>query len=99
MTPLAPPSPGTEQPRVQTAQRVAGENPVVEVRHQTAAEDFSIFANATRGLYLFLGSAPPGGDAATSPSDRSPEFDVYEPGMGTDAQIFAHLAVDYLQGR
>ena len=78
--------------------RVAGENPVLEVNPQTVAEDFSIYANETPGLYLFLGSAPPGMDAQTLPGNHSPEFDMYEPGMETGVRIFSHLVVDYLQG-
>ncbi len=81
-----------------TLQRVAGEGGVVTVQPQTVAEDFSFFADATPGLYLFLGNGAPGVDPASLPSNHSPLFDMYEPGMELGVRAFSNLVVDYLQG-
>jgi amidohydrolase len=81
-----------------TLQRVAGEGGLVEVQPQTVAEDFSYFANETPGLYLFIGSGAPGVDPDSLPSNHSPLFDMYEPGMELGVRAFSHLVVDYLQG-
>jgi len=81
-----------------TLQRVAGEGGLVSVQPQTVAEDFAFFANATPGLYLFLGSGEPGKDPLTLPSNHSPLFDMYEPSMELGVRAFTHLVVDYLQG-
>ena len=81
-----------------TLQRVAGEGGLVSVQPQTVAEDFSYFANETPGLYLFLGNGEPGKDPQMLPSNHSPLFDMYEPGMELGVRAFTHLVVDYLQG-
>ena len=81
-----------------TLQRVAGEGGVESVQPQTVAEDFSLFANATPGLYVFLGSGAPGIDPGTLPSNHSPLFDMYEPSMEIGVRVFSHLVADYLQG-
>ncbi len=81
-----------------TLQRVAGEGGLIEVPAQTVAEDFSYFANETPGLYLFIGSGAPGVDPDSLPSNHSPLFDMYEPGMELGVRAFSNLVVDYLQG-
>jgi amidohydrolase len=78
-----------------TLERVA---PVNDVNPQTVAEDFSIYANEIPGMFIFLGSGPPGVDPATLPSNHSPLFDMHEPSMETGVRVFSHLVVDYLQG-
>ncbi len=80
-----------------TLQRVAGAGGLVSVQPQTVAEDFAFFANATPGLYVFLGNGEPGTDPQTLPSNHSPLFDMYEPGMELGVRAFSHLVVDYLQ--
>jgi len=77
-------------------ERAAG--PVVEVTPQTVAEDFSEYAERAPGLFLFLGSGPPGVDPAGLPSNHSPYFDVYEPNLEVGVRVFSNLAVAYLQG-
>ena len=81
-----------------TLQRVAGEGGLVSVHPQTVAEDFAFFANATPGLYVFLGNGEPGIDPQTLPANHSPLFDMYEPSMEIGVRAFSHLVVDYLQG-
>ncbi len=82
-----------------TLQRVAGEGNLVSVQPQTVAEDFSYFANATPGMYVFLGNGPPGVDPQTLASNHSPLFDMYEPSMEIGVRVFSNLVVDYLQGQ
>jgi amidohydrolase len=81
-----------------TLERVAGEGGVASVQPQTVAEDFSLFADATPGLYVFLGSGAPGVDPGSLPSNHSPLFDMYEPSMELGVRVFSNLVVDYLQG-
>jgi amidohydrolase len=80
-----------------TLQRISGDQPINEVLPQTVAEDFSVFANATPGLYLFIGNGEPGVDPDTLPSNHSPFFDMYEPGMQLGVSAFVHMVADYLE--
>ncbi len=89
--------PGLTDKMMPTLQRVAGEGGYSSVQPQTIAEDFSFFANETPGLYFFLGSGEPGVDPQTLPSNHSPLFDMYEPGMELGVRALSHLVVDYLQ--
>lgn len=90
--------PGLTEKMTPTLQRVAGDGGLVSVQPQTVAEDFSYFANATPGLYVFLGNGEPGQDPQTLPSNHSPLFTMYEPSMEIGVRAFTHLVVDYLQG-
>lgn len=90
--------PGLTERMMPSLQRVTGEGGLVSVQPQTVAEDFSFFANAVPGLYLFLGNGEPGVDPATIASNHSPLFDMYEPGMELGVRAFSQLAVDFLQG-
>jgi len=80
-----------------TLKRVAGADNVASVQPQTVAEDFSLFANETPGLYVFLGSGAPGVDPAGLPSNHSPFFDMYEPNLELGVRVLSSLVVDYLQ--
>lgn len=82
-----------------TLQRVSGDNPVHDVNPQTVAEDFSIFAQQTPGLFMFLGSGPADVDPKTLASNHSPFFDFYEPNLEVGVRTFSNLAVDYLNGQ
>ncbi|HKX57259.1 MAG TPA: M20/M25/M40 family metallo-hydrolase, partial [Xanthomonadales bacterium] len=64
---------------------------------QTVAEDFSIFANQTPGIFMFLGNGAPGVDPKSLPSNHSPMFDMYEPSLEIGVRVFSNLVVDYLQ--
>ena len=61
------------------------------------AEDFSIYANVTPSVFMFLGNGEPSVDPATIPSNHSPFFDMYEPNLQMGVRAFSHLVVDYLQ--
>jgi len=89
--------PGLTDKMLPTLQRVAGEGGLLSVQPQTVAEDFSLFADETPGLYFFLGNGKPGVDPQTIPSNHSPLFDMYEPGMELGVRALSHLVVDYLQ--
>jgi amidohydrolase len=80
-----------------TLERVAGEDGLLIIQPQTVAEDFSYFANATPGLFMFLGNGAPGEDPDSQPTNHSPFFDMYEPSLQTGVRAFSHLVVDYLQ--
>ncbi len=80
-----------------TLERVSGDRPVNDINPQTVAEDFSIYANETPGLFLFLGNGPPGVDPTTLPSNHSPFFDMHEPNLELGVRVFSNLVVDYLQ--
>jgi len=81
---------------VPTLQRVSGDNPVNDINPQTVAEDFSIYAQQTPGLFLFLGNGPPDVDPETLASNHSPFFDMHEPNLEVGVRIFSNLVVDYL---
>ena len=80
-----------------TLERVSGDTPVHTPNPLTVAEDFAFFALERPGLYVFLSNLGPDQDPETSPSNHSPEFDMYEPAMETGVRIFSHLVVDYLK--
>ena len=63
----------------------------------TGAEDFSYFAQETRGLFLFLGGAPRGVDATRQPSNHSPLFYVDESTLKTGVNVLTNLVADYLE--
>lgn len=82
-----------------TLERVAGDNPVHDINPQTVAEDFSIYAQQTPGLFLFLGNGPPEVDPTTLPSNHSPFFDMHEPNLEAGVRVFSNLVLDYLGGQ
>jgi len=82
-----------------TLRRVSGDYPVHDVNPQTVAEDFSVYAEQTPGLFLFLGNGPPDVDPATLASNHSPFFDMYEPNLEMGVRVFSNLVVDYLNSQ
>jgi len=97
-TPAVINDPGLFTRMLPTLQRVSGENPVHNVTPQTVAEDFSLYAEQTPGLFLFLGNGPPDVDPTTLAANHSPFFDMYEPNLEMGVRIFSNLVVDYLKG-
>jgi amidohydrolase len=61
-----------------------------------AAEDFSAFAKAAPGLYVFLGVTPQDQDPASAPPIHSPNFLVDEKALVVGARTLATLAVNFL---
>ena len=80
-----------------TLDRVSG--PLLDVTPQTVAEDFSVYANETPGLFLFLGNGPEGVDPATLPANHSPFFDMQESHLEVGVRAFSHLVMDYLSAQ
>jgi amidohydrolase len=91
--------PALTERMVPTLTRVAGANKVAVGPLVTAAEDFSYFANAVPGLFIFLGSVSPGVAPETSPANHSPLYAVDEAVLPLGMRAMANLAVDYLFGK
>lgn len=73
--------------------------PVVPIRPQTVAEDFSEYGKLTPAMFVFLGNWPEDLDPATQPTNHSPRFHMHEPYMERGVKAFAHMVVDYLQSQ
>jgi amidohydrolase len=61
-----------------------------------ASEDFSAFANATPGLFVFLGVTPESQDPAMAAPNHSPRFFVDERALVVGTRTLATLAADFL---
>jgi amidohydrolase len=61
-----------------------------------ASEDFSFYAQAVPGLYVFLGITPNGEDPAKAAPNHSPSFFVDEHALVDGVRTMATLAVDFL---
>lgn len=77
-----------------TLERVAGKN-LMEIPKNTVAEDFSFFANAVPGEFIFLGITPPD-QVGKAAANHSPKFFVDETALVTGVKALANLAADYL---
>jgi amidohydrolase len=76
-----------------TLEAVAGEN-FVEAQQTTTAEDFSYFANAAPGLFLFLGVAPE--DPSLVYPNHSPRFYADERALPVGVRALTALTLDYM---
>lgn len=76
--------------------RAVGAEDVVQMDLVTGAEDFSYFSKRVPGFYFFVGSTPPDVDAATAPSNHSPEFFVDESALGVGTRAMLQVVRDYL---
>jgi amidohydrolase len=81
-------------PSLETA---VGADNVVEMGLIMGAEDFSLFAREVPGFFFFVGSTPQGKDAATAPSNHSPEFFLDEGALQVGTRAMLQVALDYLQ--
>lgn len=84
----------TEQ-MLPTVQRVVGEGNLVEAPLVTGAEDFSYYAQQTPGLFLYLGTVPPGKDPSDAASNHSPLFYVDESTLKVGVNVLTNLVADY----
>ena len=66
------------------------------VPKSTGGEDFSFFAQAVPGLFVFIGATPPGQDAAKAEPNHSPRFFVDEASLLVGVRTLTHLTVDYM---
>jgi amidohydrolase len=64
-----------------------------------ASEDFSFFAKATPGLYVFLGVTPPDQDPSTAAPNHNPGFFVDESALVVGTRTLASLAVNFLSSQ
>jgi metal-dependent amidase/aminoacylase/carboxypeptidase family protein len=61
-----------------------------------ASEDFSFYAQAVPGLYVFLGVTPKDQDPATAAPNHNAKFFVDEHALVVGVRTMATLAVDFL---
>ena len=76
-------------------QRVPGARPEV-IQKSTGGEDFSFFAQAVPGLFVFVGATPPGKDASKAEPNHSPRFFMDEASLLIGVRTLSHLTVDYM---
>ena len=82
--------------RMLPALRRAADGNVVGGSLSGASEDFSFFAKAAPGLYVFLGITPRDQDPAQAAPNHSPNFFVDESALVVGTRTIATLAVDFL---
>ena len=81
-----------------TLQHLTRNTRLVQSDLVTGAEDFSFFANAVPGLYVFLGVTPADDEPWRAPSNHSPQFLVDESALRTGVLTMSYLALDFLDG-
>ena len=75
--------------------RVPGARPEI-INKSTGGEDFSFFAQAVPGLFVFVGATPPGRDASKAEPNHSPRFFMDEASLLVGVRTLSHLTVDYM---
>jgi amidohydrolase len=75
----------------------AADGQVAEAPLSGASEDFSFFAQAAPGLYVFLGVTPRDQDPANAAPNHNPEFFVDESALAVGTRTMALLAVNAAQ--
>jgi len=65
---------------------------------QGASEDFSFYAQAVPGLFVFLGITPKDQDPATAAPNHSPNFFVDEPALVVGVRAMSSMALAFLTG-
>ncbi len=65
---------------------------------QGASEDFAFYAQATPGLFVFLGVTPPDQDPATAAPNHSPNFFVDEGALVVGVRAMSSMALAFLSG-
>jgi amidohydrolase len=76
-------------------ERAAGA-PLKKAQLGGASEDFSVFAKAVPGLYVFLGITPRDQDPTKAAPNHSPDFFVDESALVVGTRVMATLVVDFL---
>ena len=74
----------------------AADGKVAEAPLAGASEDFSFYAQAVPGLYVFMGVTPDGQDPAKAAPNHNPHFFVDEHALVIGTRTMATLAVDFL---
>ncbi len=78
--------------------RAAGADNVHEVPLTTGAEDFAYYAKQVPGFFFFVGATPVGQDAASAPSNHSPQFFLDESALAVGTRAMLQVSLDYLNG-
>jgi amidohydrolase len=68
-------------------------------RSQAASEDFSYYAQAVPGLFVFLGGTPPDRDPLTAPSNHNPSFFVDEATLVTGVRAHVEFVLGYAEAQ
>ena len=74
----------------------ASGKPVSVAPLQGASEDFSFYAQATPGLFVFLGITPPEQDPATAAPNHNPNFFVHEAALAAGVRAMSSMALTFL---
>jgi len=80
---------------IPSLQRIPGAKAEL-IQKSTGGEDFSFFAQAVPGLFVFIGSTPPGQDATKAEPNHSPRFFVDEASLLIGVRTLSHLTLDYM---
>ena len=83
---------------VPSLRKAVGDANVVEMDLIMGAEDFSFYAREVPGFFFFVGATPRGKDAATAPSNHSPEFFLDEDALKVGTRAMLQLVLDYQRG-
>ena len=83
---------------VASLQRVAGRDKVTVMPFVTGSEDYAYYGSVVPAFFYFVGVTPPGQNAATAPSNHSPQFFVDEGSLPVALKTLLGATVDFLQG-
>ena len=64
----------------------------------TGSEDYAYYGSVVPAFFYFVGVTPPGQDAATAPSNHSPQFFIDEGSLPVALKTLLGATVDFLQG-
>ncbi|TAK55436.1 MAG: amidohydrolase [Gammaproteobacteria bacterium] len=71
---------------------------LIEIPPITGSEDFSFYGQHAPALFFFVGATPPGPDAASAPTNHSPEFFVDEAALPLGTRALLQASLDFLAG-
>jgi len=76
-------------------ERIPGAKSII-IPKGTGGEDFSFFAQKAPGLFVMVGSTPPGKDASKAEPNHSPRFFMDEASLAVGVRTLTQLSVDYM---
>jgi amidohydrolase len=79
-------------------EKAAGAANVIDIPLNMGAEDFALYAQQVPGLFFFVGATPADKDAATAPSNHSPEFFLDESALPLGTRAMLQASLDFLNG-
>ena len=83
---------------VASLQRVAGRDQVTVMPFVTGSEDYAYYGSVVPAFFYFVGVTPAGQNAATAPSNHSPQFFIDEGSLPVALKTLLGATVDFLQG-